>query len=245
MKTYVSTRFAALLLASVMGSLPAFATITSKTYAVTNENSLSIPYSSSSNSTNHQFASTKLGMSVYDNSGALVLPGYGYTKAQNTSTFDITITFSSSFTGTVKLFGIFDPDTTASGDFAVTKGVGTPTNQLEVCASCSMSSYARRYSSATGKYHLGVRKVSFYQPHTITYATVYVWLDSNNRVVFGTTSNSTGAGEYCTAGGQGNCLIQWAVTGYPAGVQHLGHATFTDSQYTEGNFGAVTDDRSW
>lgn len=41
------------------------------------------------------------------------------------------------------------------------------------------------------------------------------------------------------------CLIQWSVSGYPSGVQRLGHVTFTDSQYQDGNFGTVTDDRSW
>lgn len=224
-------------LAAMLFSAVGLANVTSKTYTVSGAISLSIPYSATPSSSNHQFASLNLGMNIHDNSGALIVSGYS--KSQNTSTYDITLNFSGAFYGTVDLYGPFDTTTSASTDFAVTGSY----NSLKVCSACTRAAYARRYGSSTGTYHLGIREVTFTQSlYFESYDLVRVWLDSKNRVVFGMSSTSTNNGATCSGGANGHCLLQWGISDYPSGVTPLGHGTFTDSGYA---FVGVTDDRPW
>lgn len=241
-----------LVLSLILGlfSVPASATITNKVFTITsNTLSLSIPYSGTPTSSNHQFNGNGVSVNIYDSSNVLYTSGYSWSI--NHTTHDISISFSSPWQGKVRLYGLFGAsDTAASTDFQVTLGsAGPPIHVLRMCASCDTTNYARRTSSATGLTHTAIREVTFTHAISAVSDTVRVWMDNKNRVVFGMNDTNTANGASCTASGAsgavGHCVLQWGITAYPGGVAPLGRATHSDSQYADGSFSSLVDDRSW
>jgi len=101
---------------------------------------------SSTNSTaitnaQHGLNSPAYSVLVYNSSGTKQpTSAYSWTVDQNT--YAVTITFNSTFTGTVKLVATYPNFTSADQDFKVTVSPGDPTH-LKVCSGCE-TNYAKR-----------------------------------------------------------------------------------------------------
>ena len=120
-------------------SSPAFA-LGSYSQTVTNVTSVTIT------NAQHSMGSKYFGVTVFDAESVRVQqsdsPGWSYSI--NASTYAVTVNFTSSFTGTVKLIGPFSGVTSADRDFKVSTAVEGGAGVLKVCADCTLTYNALR-----------------------------------------------------------------------------------------------------
>jgi hypothetical protein len=147
-------------------------------------------------------------------------------------TYEVDISFTSSFTGTIRLSGPWpSTDTSNSTDFAVTIGQSN-SSKLNVCAQCGTYTARRTHSGSTYTASGGVSLtwVSFTAP------TVYVYL-RENIVTYGLDQSACAVGSYSLSG---VAAVECGVSAMPSGVVPLASATFSGGEFT-----SVTDLRSW
>lgn len=219
-------------LAVLACSVPSFALITdegtvtsSTTYTRTNAQ--------------HGMGSKYFGVHVYDNSGNRVQPsgspGYSYTI--NASTYQLDITFTTTFSGTVKLIGGFSGLTSHSRDFAVSVGYDSYGGYMRVCDDCTLTNFALR--SWSSKTWFTADKTSLRLSSTGGGGTWRAWLE-NSKVIFGYTGSSVPYGvAYCV--GQ-PCEVRYSISDYPEGSIPLGSCA-RSSAVDEHWYGSVSDDR--
>lgn len=160
----------------------AFAT-TSYSQAVSSVSSVSIAGST------HGLGCPTFGVSFTDGSNVSrndLISGW---TPPNSSTYDTTISFTTTVIGTVYLTGCFPAYTTASTDFETILDRG----QVYVCAVCTVSAPAvRNYLDSSSAYRniIMLSPVIFYSVGTNA-DTVYVWLDlGTHRMVVGAADPS-------------------------------------------------------
>src|SRR5437016_5375879 len=106
------------------------------TYTTTVTTSLGVTITNSQ----HGFNSNQFGVLIYNQDGVKQpTTAYSWTIAAN---YDATVSFNGTFTGSVKLVGLYSSLTTADQDFKVTRN-GSSLAQLYVCDGCQ-NSYAKR-----------------------------------------------------------------------------------------------------
>ncbi|HLY17421.1 MAG TPA: hypothetical protein VKR61_09355 [Bryobacteraceae bacterium] len=185
---------------------------------------LSVPEST------HLISSTMIGAVCVDSSGnKLTLDQVTWTV--DASSYQVDLTFTNAFTGTVKLSGPWPAtDTSNLGDFAVAIGQSDGT-KLTVCSGCSTNIARRTYNSTTYTASLGgwLQWVSF------TASSVYVYL-RENVATFG-IADEVCAGSYNSSGGVN---VECGIASMPSGVVPLGSAAISG-----GTFTSVTDLRPW
>ncbi|PWU04365.1 MAG: hypothetical protein C5B51_16950 [Terriglobia bacterium] len=93
----------------------------------------------------HGFNSSQFGVLIYNQDG-VKQPTTAYSWITG-SNYDVTVSFASTFTGTVKLVGVYSSLTTADQDFKLTRN-GSSLSQLYVCDGCQ-NSYAKRSVSGS------------------------------------------------------------------------------------------------
>lgn len=198
--------------------------ITSYTGSVSAVTSVTVP-----NST-HGLGSANFGVRVYD-AGNVLQDTSTYSYSINSSTYAVTITWSSAFTGSYKLTGVFSALTTASSDFATT----VPNNYtVTVCASCTAGSPAvRNYGGLT---YASVSSAGLTFGDGTANGTVYVFVDKG-LVVFGFSGSSFATACHPTTS-YGDAQIRYGASGFPAGTLPLAHVG-----YTSCSLGGATDDR--
>ncbi|HEU0119249.1 MAG TPA: hypothetical protein VFQ91_01905 [Bryobacteraceae bacterium] len=168
----------------------------------------------------HGFGSKYLAVLVYDSESIRVQPGStpGYSYSIDPSTYSVTVTFSSSFTGTVKLIGPFTGTTSSNSDFQVSIGVESGAGILRVCGDCTSVYYALRSWGGKSWYSAG--------PTTLTLTAAggggvwRSWLE-NQKVVFGYSYSGVGGAATCNGL---PCEVRFNVSDYPSGVIPLGSA---------------------
>lgn len=158
-------------------------------------------------------------------SGGAPVDTSAYSYTVNSSTYDVLLTWTSSFTGSITLRGCY-PASGAYGSFAAApqgvypNGYGEPWYILNVCGDCTTSMYAIK--DVAGYNFLGTKPYNIYA----TYGgscndALWVWLDPNTQgVVFGTTYNCNSY----TLGNGGTW--EYGITGFPSGVGQIATATF-------------------
>lgn len=193
---------------------------TTYTQSVSSVTSVTIP------GTTHNLGCQQYGIRVYDSNGVRQ-PTSAYTASINSSTFDATVTFGSSFTGTVKLQGCYSL-TSASTDFQVTDSA----SEIMVCADCSDSAPAVR--TYLGEWFADPGVVNFISNGDQTTATIWVYLDLfTGHVTFG-VSAASGIGSP-TSGGR----VVYNATGFPDPSVPLATVAYSSV------FGTVTDERNF
>jgi hypothetical protein len=179
----------------------------------------------------HGIPSPYIGVLCVDgNANKLTLDQVSWTVDPNT--YEVDLTFTASFTGTVRLSGPWPAsDTGNDTDFAVTIGQSN-SSKLNVCAQCSTYTARRTYNGNTYTATSGVSLtwVSFTSP------AVYVYM-RGNMATFGLDDSGCQAGSY-TASATAN--VECGVTSMPSGVVPLASAAFSGGVFT-----SVTDLRPW
>jgi hypothetical protein len=171
--------------------------------------------------------------------GVLCVDGYGnrltldqVSWTVDPDTYEVDITFTNSFTGTVRLSGPWPAsDTSNPTDFQVTIGQSNG-SKLNICAQCGTYTARRTYGGTTYTASSGVSLtwVNF------TASTVYVYLQEN-IATYGLDETGCGVGSY-TVSGVAN--VECGVTGVPAGAVPLAVATISGGVFTN-----VKDQRPW
>lgn len=180
-----------------------------------------------------------LGCSAYTvtprDSGNVKLPTSYFSYTKDTSTYNVTVTFSGSFTGSVALQGCFSP-TSASTDFEPTAPSSYTVN---ICSSCTTSAYAARSYTLSGswmKWYVATQSFSVDAINDATVGTARIWLDPVTTSLQVGVSGSSG-GVYVVSN-QGYVLYN--VSAFPALCVPI--ATVP---YNHGVFGTITDNRPW
>lgn len=174
--------------------------------AVTSVTSVSIP------SSEHGLGcSGTLSIRVLDSSGNL-LSRSSYTRSISNCT--VNLTFSFSFTGTVKLKGPYSV-TSAYSDFEVTAEDGTSGTEakMRVCSQCSSTSYAYRSDAGIME---SQRSWTFNGQGNGQTSTIRVFLEGNTLVF----ASSTSSGGSCDAVNS-DCEVRTFVSSFPSGVKQL------------------------
>jgi len=179
----------------------------------------------------HGILSPYIGVLCTDSDGnKLTLDEVSWTIDQ--ATFEVDLTFTNSFTGTVRLSGPWPAsDTSNSTDFEVTIGQSNSA-KLNVCAECATYTARRTYSgnAYTASSGVSLTWVSFAAP------TVFVYLRAN-VATFGLDQSDCAAGGYLV-GGVAN--VECGVASMPGGVVPLASASISGGEFT-----SVTDLRPW
>jgi hypothetical protein len=197
-----------------------FAT-TTYTQQVSSATSVTIPGSV------HNLGCLQYSVRVYDSNGVRQ-PATVFSASKDVSTFDASITFTSAFTGSVKLQGCFSL-TSASTDFQVTGSAGSVT----ACAACTdAASAVRKYGS---QWYAGTLSYTFTGNGDGQSGTAWVYLDPNTGHAIFALSSSSGVG-VASAGGR----VVYSATGFPSGAVPLATVAYSGS-----GFGTVTDYRSF
>lgn len=228
------SRFAALaLLAIALLFAPAAdAQHTCYSEAVTSQTSKSVPYSTHGKSAPYTIV-------VLNSSGVVVPSGYTVTK---NSANDFTVSFGSSFTGTVKICRGYSYPTTQSWNFEPTYGVvpGSLGNTawLKICGDCSGSNHAARskngHSAIMAKYEEFSRYIQ-----SDGSVTVRVWI-ANGVMHFGVSD----AGGGSLIGSAPLYVVDNNVSSFPSGVFDIFEGTISTSGGVT-TWTSVTDKRGW
>ena len=169
----------------------------------------------------HGFNSKYFAVTVYDNESVRVQPSDspGYSYSINASTYAVTVNFTSSFSGTVKLIGPFTGVTTHNRDFAVSTGVdgGSGTGFMKVCSECTLELSALR--SWSGKSWFSAGPVTLTLTAAAGGGTWRAWLE-DQKVVFGYTNASVGGSATCSGM---PCEVRFSQSGFPTGSIPLGY----------------------
>jgi hypothetical protein len=179
----------------------------------------------------HGIPSPYIGVLCTDQNGnRLMLDQVSWTVDQNT--YEVDISFTSSFTGTVRLSGPWPAsDTGNSTDFAVTIGQSN-SSKLNVCAQCGTYTARRTYSGNTYTASSGVSLTWL----SFSAAVVYVYL-RENIATYGLDQSGCVVGSYTVTG---TANVECGVTSMPPGVVPLASATISGGEFTE-----VIDLRPW
>jgi hypothetical protein len=179
----------------------------------------------------HNIDSPYIGVLCVDNNGnRLDLDQVSWTV--DPSTYEVDVTFASSFTGWVRLSGPWPTsDTANSTDFAVTIGQSNG-SRLNVCAQCDTYVARRTYNGNSFVAFSGVSLtwISF------NAATVYVYL-RENIATFGLDQSTCEGSSYSI---DGTANVECAVSSMPDDVVPLGVASISGGEFT-----GVTDMRPW
>lgn len=196
------------------------------TYSVGVSNQTSVVVTSSQ----HGFTNDKIAVHAYNGSGARVADT-AFTKAIDPYTYEVTVTFGSSFSGTVKLTGAFTTAdvTNAARDF----DAGTVTGQkiVQICSTCTLANPA--FAGAGTKKYFGAGSVT-YQAVAGRMSTVLVYLDAG-QLVF-QVARSAEAGTITSGKG----IVRVGV-GIPTGAERLHDLVFPSTQ----NAPTITERRGW
>jgi hypothetical protein len=179
----------------------------------------------------HGIQSPYIGVLCTDSGGnRLTLDQVSWTVDQ--TTYEVDITFTNSFTGTVRLSGPWpSSDTSNSTDFAVVVGQSN-SSRLNICSQCATYTARRTYNSNTYTADglVSLIWVSFPAP------TVYVYL-RENIPTFGLDQGGCEFGSYTLVG---VANVECGVTSMPSGVVPLASAAIGNGEFT-----SVTDLRPW
>lgn len=192
------------------------------------------PYTSVTTATilyaTHRISSGMIGVVCNDSGGnRLTLDQVSWTVDQ--STYEVNITFTNSFTGTVYLSGPWpSSDTSNSTDFEVTIGTSDSSN-LWVCGQCATYTARRTVDGNTYALNHGI-EIEWLD--NTTSQTVYVY-GVENRVTFGLSESVCSPSQW-TAGPYTACNV----SGVPSGAVPLASATMVNGVFT-----SVTDLRPW
>lgn len=194
------------LLASVFCAFASFA----YTHSITAQTSVTIT------NNQHQLNTHEIGIQCFNGSGTLVRTTE-YSRSINATTFEVVLTFNSSFTGSCQLLYVPYSDTTGSNDFKVSTSYDNGTPKLTVCSTCSTTAPARRTHS--GKRYLmrgdSVLTLTNYSGSTVT---VRVYL-KDNQIFFGVSVPST---DVAASVAGGNVVISYDVQSVPSDALGLG-----------------------
>lgn len=192
-------------------SIPAFSLTTYET-SVTNQTTITVTNSQ------HGMNSKYFGVHVYNASSERVQPsgspGYSYTI--DSSSYELVVTFTSSFTGTVKLLGGFSL-TSHARDFAVSVGSDVLGGYMRVCDDCSATDYALRSWSGKSWFTAGVTRLRLSAAGGGGWWRA--WLE-DQKVVFGYDQTSLANGTAICTGTP--CEIRYNIQDYPSGSIPLG-----------------------
>ncbi len=185
----------------------------------------------------HGLGCSTFGVSLSDNFGVRKSELISGAPTINSSTYDVTVNFTTTFTGNVQLRGCFTAYSTAATDFQAT--ISADAQTLYVCAVCTDSAPAVRDWGGNNYAAVAAFQVS-HTSGTGT-GTLYVWLDPVTHLLnfgdSGTTGNilNPSAGSVLTTG----------VTGFPTGVKALAHVFYYNRLLPgpSGGFWTVVDDR--
>jgi hypothetical protein len=181
----------------------------------------------------HGIESGMIGVVCVDSNGnRLTLDDVSWTVDQ--TTYEVDLTFTNSFTGTVQLSGPWpSSDTSNSTDFLVAIGV-SDSSRLNVCGQCATYIARRTYEGVT---YTGSTLGSLIWVNSgFENGTVYVYLQEN-ILTFGLGQTACVIGSY-TQVGTSNVVCD--VSSMPSGVVPLASATISGGQFT-----SVTDLRPW
>lgn len=227
-----SKLFALVLLATsvLFTAQEASAQFTCSTHTITSQTSVSIPQ------TTHN-RTGPISVNLFDSNGVAKLTNT-YTNTVNSS-YDVSLSFPASFTGSAKICGPFS-ETTYSYDFRpdhTTTGGGAEA-VLNICADCSASPYSARrkngHAALMSSVHTWQRNVA--EGASVT---LRVWI-ANGELVFGISDNNGGSLNPT----HGRVRIAPNTTAFPSNVFDIfeGTATKTSGVVTWSN---VTDKRGW
>ena len=179
----------------------------------------------------HGINSPNIGAVCTDSSGnRLTLDQVSWTVDANT--YEVDLTFTNSFTGTVHLSGPWPAsDTSNPTDFLVTISQ-TNSSKLNVCAQCGTYTARRTYNGGAYVSAGGVSLTWVY----FSAPTVFVYL-RENMVTYGLAQAGCAVGSYQTSG---VVNVECGVMSMPTGVVPLGSATISGGVFT-----GVTDLRPW
>lgn len=180
----------------------------------------------------HGFNSDKIAVHVYNSSGTRLADSV-FTKAVNGGTYEVTVTFGSSFTGTVKLTGPFTEAgvTNAARDFDAAAIAGL--KSVQICSTCTAANPA--FAGAGAKKYFSSGPITYAAAGSVA-SKVLVYLDAG-KLVF-QVGTAAEAGEI--TGGPGVVRVQ--AGGFPQGVEPLHELNFTSQP---GSAPTVTEKRGW
>ncbi len=161
----------------------------------------------------HGMGSTNFGVHVQNTSGSRFAPSEISSVGINTSTYEVTITFPSAKSGTVKLYGPFNSDTSHDRDFKVEIN-GTDSQKLHVCRDCTTTNFARR--TVSGK-KIAMHAGDYMEVDSAPNAEIRVFIQ-DQKVVYGFTASSGTA--FCVLGTNA-CEVRWGVSAWPSGAIKL------------------------
>lgn len=194
--------------------------MTKHTQSVTAQTSVTIP-----NAT-HGIGSRWIGVAVYDQNGA-VQPKSSYNATVNTSTYSVTVSWDSAFTGSVQLSGPWpSSDTELKFNYE-----SASSSTFTVCPDAENNAQRLTYG---GKRYGCANRVIF-DRYSSAARDVYVYADGDSKLVFCETG-SNGLGT--VSGGHG-VVTGGCASGFPSGVLPL----FKFSTWP--NIGNITDYRPW
>jgi hypothetical protein len=181
----------------------------------------------------HGIESGMIGVVCVDSNGnTLTLDDVSWTV--NQTTYEVDLTFTNSFTGTVQLSGPWpSSDTSNSSDFLVAIGISNSA-RLNVCGQCATNIARRTYEDVT---YTGSTLASLIWVNSgFENGTVYVYIQEN-MLTFGLGQSACVLGSYTQVG---TSMVACGVTSMPSGVVPLASATISGGQFT-----SVTDLRPW
>lgn len=180
----------------------------------------------------HGFGTDKIAAHVYNTLGDR-LPDAVFVKSVDASTFSVTLTFASPFTGTVKLTGPFSEAgvTNAQRDFDAALTAGE--KSVKICSSCSPVNPA--FAGAGVKKFYSGGSIKYFAPAAVA-SSVFVYIDGG-KVVF-QVGSSAEAGAITEGPGE----VRIGGSGFPAGVEKLFELAFTSQPNSSPT---IVDKRGW
>jgi hypothetical protein len=179
----------------------------------------------------HGIASGMIGVVAKSGGVRLTLDQVSWTVDQ--TTYEVDLSFTSSFTGTVYLSGPWpSSDTSNSTDFETTIGAVDDT-RLNICAQCATYTARRTYNSQV---NTAAGVVSLIMGSGFAATEVFTYI-RENQPVYGLNSSTCSASTYTLVGSP---AVECNVAAMPAGVTPLAHAYVAGGIFT-----AVSEDRPW
>jgi hypothetical protein len=179
----------------------------------------------------HNMGSVNYAIGVFDSNGVRQSES-NYTVSKDSITYNVTISWASAFTGSVKLVGAADNDTAGDDQFKLQNG-SNGTASIVICPSCTMSAWERKTWSSLSYVSSVTSEATDAAGGFGCNGTVYVYI-YNRRLTFAHSVSASCINVTKANKTQGSS--------YPSGSIAIGTASHSGLL---GTFTLSTDDRPW
>jgi len=184
----------------------------------------------------HGLDGPAIGIQVYV--GGVLQPEFSHTDSINQSTYAVTVSWPQSFSGNVKLGGLFPSNSSSSEDFKPAIDGSPYPNQLKICPGCNKTN-AVAVRAVNGVRYVGMGAVVYTHVLGAGYSALRAYVEGN-KLVFGLNGPSSGWGSFTGSCAGANCKVSHNIASFPSGAVQLATCDLANGQIM-----ACTDNRPW